>query len=390
MSLKFVHEYRDGSLAKQLIAAIHGVKGAWMEGEPLKVESLPDNPKDHVQKPVRKKRRLRLMEVCGTHTMSIFRHGIPSVLPRGIELLSGPGCPVCVTAQQDIDAFVELALQKNVIVTTFGDLMRVPGRSSSLQQEKAGGREVRIVYSVFDALKTAQQNPDREIVFCAVGFETTIPTVAAAILMADEQQIENFSIHCAHKITPPALAALMETPEVSIDGFLLPGHVSVITGTDGYKEVFQRYQVPSVIAGFEPVDILRGIYMLVLQNHSGYPLLENAYERAVSKEGNPKARQMMAQVFDTVDAVWRGIGTIPLSGMVLKEKYIHFDALKKFDISPVETPEPAGCACGEILMGLKTPLQCALYGKKCTPVHPVGPCMVSSEGACAAHYKYMV
>ncbi len=360
MALKHVHEYRDGNLAKQLIAAIHA----------LNVDGL------------------RLMEVCGTHTMSIFRHGIPSVLPPGIELLSGPGCPVCVTAQQDINAFVKLAGQKNVIVATFGDLMRVPGSGSSLQKEKAEGRDVRVVYSVFDALYIAQENPGREIVFCAVGFETTTPTVAAAVIMGEEQKLHNFSIHCAHKMTPPALGALMKIPEVNIDGFLLPGHVSVITGTEGYRDVFERYRVPSVIAGFEPVDILKGIYMLALQNKSGNSALENAYERAVSRDGNPKARQIMAQVFEPVDTAWRGIGEIPSSGMKLKEEFDHFNALKKFDLTLKETFEPAGCACGDILMGLKTPEQCIMYGKKCTPVHPVGPCMVSSEGACSAYYRY--
>jgi len=360
MSLKYVQEYRDSTLAKQFIAAIHDLNIG----------------------------KMRIMEVCGTHTMSIFRHGIPGVLPRGIELLTGPGCPVCVTAQQDIDAFVDLAKDKDAVITTFGDLMRVPGSASSLQNEKAQGRDVRVVYSVFAALETARENPAKEIIFCAVGFETTTPTVAAAVTMAEEQNLHNFSIHCAHKMTPPALAALMETPEVQIDGFLLPGHVSVITGTDGYRELFESHRIPSVIAGFEPVDILRGIHMLALQNRSGEPALENAYERAVSPEGNPKARAIMARVFEPVDTLWRGMGEIASSGMRLREKYDRFNALKKFGILLRDTREPAGCACGEILMGLKTPEQCSMYGVGCTPVHPVGPCMVSSEGACSAYYRY--
>ena len=362
MALTHVQEYRDAALAKQWIAAIRE----------LNIGSM------------------RIMEVCGTHTMSIFRNGIPAVLPKAIELISGPGCPVCVTAQKDMDGFVSLARQKEVILTTFGDLMRVPGSGSTLQQEKASGWDVRIVYSVFDALSIASDNPQREVIFCAVGFETTIPTIAAAILMAEAQGLNNFSIHCAHKLTPPALNALLERPDVNVDAFLLPGHVSVITGMEGYREVFGRHPLPSVIAGFEPVDILRAIHMVLRQKEAATPLLENGYERAVSETGNPKARTIMWKVFDGTDAVWRGIGLIPHSGLVLKERYHRFDALKKLGIHLEDTPEPPGCACGEILMGLKRPDGCPLYGNRCTPMHPVGPCMVSSEGTCAAYYKYAV
>ncbi|MBF0200136.1 MAG: hydrogenase formation protein HypD [Desulfamplus sp.] len=361
MSMKHLHEYRDAEIAKKLINAIHSLKP----------------------------RPMRFMEVCGTHTMSIFRHGIPALLPPWIELLSGPGCPVCVTALKDIDTFVSLSREKDVISATFGDLMRVPGSESSLGAQKAEGRDVRVVYSVFDALVTARENPDRAVVFNAVGFETTAPTIASALLTAEEEGISNFSIHSAHKMTPPALAALLDSPLVNIDGFLLPGHVSVITGTDGYRAVFDRYRVPSVIAGFEPVDILRAIYMLALQNLSGEPKLENAYERAVSPRGNPKAREIMTRIFAPADAMWRGIGTIPASGMVLKQEYDRFDACKRYGIRVEETPEPSGCACGDILMGIKKPVQCPMFGKGCTPVHPAGPCMVSGEGACAAYYRYM-
>lgn len=391
MALKYVSEYRDSQLAKVLIDSIKE-----------KIEVL------HSSGSTKAKKRLRLMEVCGTHTMSIFRHGIRSILPDTIELLSGPGCPVCVTAQKDIDAFIELSKQDNVILTTFGDLMKVPGTFSSLQKEKADGRDIRVVYSVFDAVEIAaaeqgvacncnqadsadqtnQANQPKEVIFCGVGFETTTPTVAASILMASERGIGNFSIHSAHKLTPPALAALMETPATQIDGFILPGHVSVITGVDGYKEVFDKYKVPSVIAGFEPLDILKAVLMLVTQQISGLPALENGYERAVSQLGNVKAVQIMNQVFELADSVWRGIGQIPKSGMRLRDSYKSFDALKKFNLELKDTPEPAGCACGEILMGLKTPEQCVMYGKKCTPAHPVGPCMVSSEGSCAAYYRY--
>ena len=360
MSLKYVEEYRDGDLARHLVKKIHAVS----------------------------KKELRLMEVCGTHTMSIFRHGIRSVLPRGITLLSGPGCPVCVTAQKDIDAFVAFAGIKNVIVTTFGDLIKVPGSGSSLAREKASGADVRIVYSVFDAVNIARENKDKEVVFCGVGFETTIPTIAAGILMGIEAKVDNFSIYSANKLTPPALAALMETDGVEIDGFILPGHVSVITGTDAYRDTFEKYDIPSVIAGFEPIDILKAILILVQQNEAGKPALENAYPRAVSDQGNTKAKQIMNQIFEVCNAFWRGIGEIPSSGMGLRKEYQRFDAAIKFGMDMPDVPEPKGCACGEILLGLKTPEDCALYKKKCTPMNPVGPCMVSSEGSCAAFYRY--
>lgn len=360
MTLKYVEEFRDGDLAKNIIKKINQVS----------------------------KKPLRLMEVCGTHTTSIFRHGIRSVLPEKITLLSGPGCPVCVTAQKDIDAFVKFSKLEDVIVTTFGDLIRVPGSGSTLGKEKAEGADVRVVYSLFDALQIARENKNKEVVFCAVGFETTTPTIAAGILTAAAEKIHNFSIHSANKLTPPALAALMETDGIQIDGFILPGHVSVITGTNAYSDTFEKYQIPSVIAGFEPVDILNAILQLIEQNEQGMPALENAYPRAVSDLGNIKAQEITRQVFEPCDSVWRGIGTIPSSGMTLKKEFHQYNAAQKFNLKLVDTPEPAGCACGKILMGLKTPTQCALYKKKCTPMTPVGPCMVSSEGACAAFYRY--
>jgi hydrogenase expression/formation protein HypD len=360
MSLKYIDEYRDSTLAKILVEKILAVS----------------------------RKDLRLMEVCGTHTMSIFKHGIRSVLPKNITLLSGPGCPVCVTAQKDIDAFVAFARKKNVIVTTFGDLMRVPGSGSSLSMEKAEGADVRIVYSAFDAVGIAKHNPDRQVVFCAVGFETTIPTIAATILSAAGEGVENFSIYSANKLTPPALSALMETDGVKIDGFILPGHVSVITGTNAYRDTFEKYDIPSVITGFEPIDILKSVLLLIQQNETGVPELVNAYPRAVSDDGNLKAKRIMNEVFELCDAGWRGIGDIPNSGMGLKDSFSAFDAAKKFNMDMPNVPEPAGCACGEILMGLKTPEACKLYKKKCTPMTPVGPCMVSSEGSCAAFYRY--
>jgi hydrogenase expression/formation protein HypD len=360
MTLKYIEEYRDGELAKNLIQKIH----------------------------VLSKKHLRIMEVCGTHTMSIFRHGIRSLLPKTVTLLSGPGCPVCVTAQKDIDAFIVFAGLENVIVTTFGDLIKVPGSVSSLGNEKAKGADVRIVYSVFDAVEIAKKNPEKEVVFCGVGFETTIPTIAAGILMGAEAKLKNFSVFSANKLTPPAISALMETDGIQIDGFILPGHVSVITGTNAYRDTFEKYKIPSVITGFEPIDILNALLILIDQNENQAPSLMNAYPRAVADQGNLKAQKIMHQVFEVCSACWRGIGEIPMSGMGIKKEYQAFDAANKFSINMPDAPEPKSCACGEILMGLKTPEQCGLYKKKCTPMTPVGPCMVSSEGACAAFYKY--
>ncbi|MFO7714754.1 hydrogenase formation protein HypD [Desulfosarcina sp.] len=333
------------------------------------------------------RKSVRLMEVCGTHTVAIFRSGIRSLLPETIALLSGPGCPVCVTAQKEIDAFIALAREPETIVATFGDLIRVPGSGSSLQRERADGADVRIVYSTFDAVTLARENPDKRVVFLGVGFETTAPTVAAAILAAHHQRLDNFSVVSAHKTVPPALEALADG-QINIDGFLLPGHVSVIIGMDAYRPFFEAHRVPCVVAGFEPADLLQSIAMLVDQVESGQPALENAYPRAVSPTGNPKAMAVMGEVFAVCDADWRGIGSIPGSGLAIREKYAAFDAVRVFDIRLKPAPEPKGCACGEILTGVKIPPQCPLYKTACNPMAPVGPCMVSSEGTCAAYYRY--
>ncbi len=362
MALKHIEEYRDSDIAKKLVG---------------KIKQLS-------------KRDIRLMEVCGTHTVSIFRSGIRTVLPPAISLLSGPGCPVCVTDQAEIDAFIELAGIEDVIITTFGDLMRVPGTSSSLQKQRAEGKDIRVVYSTFDALEIAQKNPDKQVVFLGVGFETTAPTIAAAIFSADQMQVGNFSVISAHKLVPPALEALMAADNVSIDGFILPGHVSVIIGEKGYLPFSQRHQIPCVIAGFEPADILQGISMLVEQVESRQPALENAYKRAVTFEGNTKAQKMLDDVFEPVDARWRAIGVLPQSGLGIRPKYERHDAGKMFDIKVTGSMDPKGCACGEILTGTKTPPECPLYKTVCTPIDPVGPCMVSTEGTCAAWYKYHV
>jgi hydrogenase expression/formation protein HypD len=360
MSIKHSEEYRSGELSRPIAEKIRRTS----------------------------RRPIRLMEVCGTHTVSIFRSGIRSILPETIALLSGPGCPVCVTDQAEIDAFIELARQKDVIVATFGDLMRVPGTGSSLQRERAEGRDIRVVYSTVDALAIAAKHPDRQVVFLGVGFETTAPTVAAAIVSAAQAKIGNFSILSAHKTVPRALEALMTLEDVRIDGFLLPGHVSVIIGLDAYRDFFERHRIPCVVAGFEPADILQAIASTVEQIESGRPMLENAYPRAVTAEGNCKAQALLAEVFEPADACWRGIGAIPMSGLRLRPSYAGFDAARRFSLELPAPRTPKGCACGEVLTGRKVPPECALYKKVCTPEDPVGPCMVSSEGTCAAYYRY--
>jgi hydrogenase expression/formation protein HypD len=360
MTIAFAEEYRDAAIAQSLVRQIKAAST----------------------------RPIRLMEVCGTHTMAIFRHGIRALLPETITLLSGPGCPVCVTAQGDIDAFVQLARRREVTLTTFGDLMRVPGSGSSLQRETAEGADVRVVYSALDAVQLARQAPERQVVFLGVGFETTAPTVAAAIRHAQQLQVANFSVYCAHKTVPAALAALMANPQVQIDGFLLPGHVSVIIGLEAYRPFFEQCHTPGVVAGFEPVDILQGVLDLVTLIEKNAPALGNAYPRAVTDQGNPQALQVMAGVFEPCDAAWRGLGVIPGSGLAIRPALAAFDAVRRFGLQVVERPEPKGCACGEILSGTKSPPQCALFRKSCTPLRPVGPCMVSSEGTCAAYYRY--
>ena len=328
------------------------------------------------------------MEVCGTHTVSIFRSGIRSVLPDTISLLSGPGCPVCVTDQAEIDAFIELARFDDVIIATFGDLMRVPGTLSSLQKESAGGRDIRVVYSTFDALEIAQKHPDKRVVFLGVGFETTAPTIAASIISAAQANVSNFSVISAHKLVPPALKAMMASGEVKIDGLILPGHVSVIIGLKAYQPFFDQFQVPCVVSGFEPVDILQAISMLVEMIETRRPGLENAYTRAVTFDGNRRAQDMLKEVFEPADVCWRGIGTIPQSGLNIRDQFSVHNAQNVFEIHVRDAQTPRGCACGEILIGTKTPPQCVLYKKVCTPMDPVGPCMVSTEGTCAAYYKY--
>lgn len=360
MSIKYAEEFRNGDIAKELADKIRAIST----------------------------KKIRIMEVCGTHTMAIFKNGIRSVLPETITLLSGPGCPVCVTSQGEIDAFVKLAEEKDVIIATFGDLIRVPGSDSSLQQKQAEGCDIRIIYSCMDALNIAKENPDKTIVFPGVGFETTAPGTAATIITAKQQGIDNFCVLSAQKTVPPALFGLMGIPGVRIDGFLLPGHVSVITGQNAYLPFTEAFKLPCVIAGFEPTDILSGLLSLVEAVETDGSGVKNAYTRAVSPDGNSKARSVLYEVFTPSDAQWRGIGTIPGSGLAFKPGYGDFDAVKRFNLKISSNETVKGCACGEILTGLKTPADCKLYKKTCTPLSPVGPCMVSSEGTCAAYYKY--
>lgn len=329
-----------------------------------------------------------LMEVCGTHTVAIARNGIRNLMPEGTRLASGPGCPVCVTSNRDIDTVIALARVPGITIATFGDMTRVPGSTSSLLAEQAAGRSVQIVYSPLDALALAQQNPDREIVFVGVGFETTTPLVAMAIKRAAAAGLKNFSVFGAHKNMPGALEAIINDPQLKVDALILPGHVSTIIGAEPYRFLAEKYGIPGVITGFEPVDVLQGIAMIMRQLHEGRADIEIAYARGVMPEGNPVALAAIDEVFETCTALWRGLGEIPGSGYRIREEFAQFDAVRRFqpDIEP--TQDPKGCRCGDVLRGIMAPNECPLFRRVCTPENPVGPCMVSSEGSCAAYYRY--
>ncbi|MBW6467558.1 MAG: hydrogenase formation protein HypD [Coriobacteriia bacterium] len=333
-------------------------------------------------------RPMTFMEVCGTHTVAIAKNGLRDVLPGSIRLLSGPGCPVCVTSNADIDTAIEFARQPGVIVTTFGDMMKVPGSRSSLSREKADGRDVRIVYSPLDALALAGREPDKQVVFIGVGFETTVPLIAAAIKRAAGSGLGNFSVYSAHKTVPLALEALVNDPEVAVEGLILPGHVSSIIGLEPYRFLAEEYSVPSVITGFEPVDVLQGVWMLAKQLAEGRAQIEIAYTRGVPEGGNPTALALIDEVFEPTDAEWRGIGVIPGTGLAIRGAFEAYDALTRVPVNPEPPREIPGCQCGEVLRGVTLPYECRLFAKACTPEHPVGPCMVSSEGSCAAYYRY--
>lgn len=377
--MKYIDEFRRKEAAQGILKKIHEISG----------------------------KKAHIMEICGTHTHTISRYGIRNALPPHIRLISGPGCPVCVTSTEDIDTIITFGKrEKDVIIATFGDMMRVPGTEASLLELKAMGSDIRVVYSPLGALDIARANPGKEVLFYAVGFETTAPAVAATVLLAKRERLKNITVFALHKLTPPAMRALLDSGELSLHGFLCPGHVTTIIGAGAYRFLADDYHAPCVVAGFEPLDALQGLYMLIQQLEEGRADIENQYKRVATWEGNTKAQDIMNQVFEVCDSKWRGIGTIPLSGLTLKRTFAGFDALERFRIRNLsealnsgaepshrdaEHRNPAfreSCACGDVLKGLITPDRCPLFGVACTPETPVGPCMVSFEGTCAAYYQY--
>ena len=357
--MKYIDEYRD----KALVLAL--------AGEIKKVSSRP----------------VKLMEVCGGHTMSIQKFGIPYLLPDTIQLISGPGCPVCVTSNSFIDKAIAYSRRDDVIITTYGDLIRVPGSSSSLEREKANGADVRIVYSILDALEIAKHNRRKKIVFLGIGFETTAPSSAAGIIKAQMAGIRNFYVYSAHKVMPPAMEALIDEG-VQINGYIGPGHVSTITGEGIYLYIPKKFGLGVVISGFEPVDLMQAILMLVKQFENNDPKVEIQYTRAVKPEGNIKAQQMLDEVFEPGDDWWRGLGILKNSGLKIRGEYADYDSEKNIAVEVEPLKEPKGCICGDILRGVKKPKECKLFARTCTPSNPVGSCMVSSEGTCQAYYLY--
>lgn len=333
--------------------------------------------------------KINIMEVCGTHTMAIASAGIKQLLPSSIRLISGPGCPVCVTPSERIDDVYNLSKRNNVIIATYGDMIRVPGtkKSISLERSRMEGADVRMVYSSMDALDIAEDNPDKEVVFLGIGFETTTPAAAAAVKEARQRGIKNFSVFSLHKRVEPVMRALLESNEVKVDGFLLPGHVAVITGLKGF-EFLREYKVPGVVGGFEPLDILSTVYRLGMLIEKKNFDIENEYTRLVSYEGNAIAQNLISEVFKPCDDIWRGMGIIKMSGLEIRSEYSDFDASKKFNIAFPEKLCVTPCRCGDVLKGLIEPEECPLFGGGCVPDSPVGPCMVSTEGSCAAAYKY--
>ena len=357
--MKYVDEFRD----RRLIEKIAG----------------------QIRRAIDPDRAYNIMEVCGTHTMSIFRFGLRDILPSNIRLISGPGCPVCVTPNEFIDKAIAIANMKDVIVATFGDMLKVPGSRSSLEKEKASGCDIRIVYSSLDALQIARKNPSKKIVFLGIGFETTAPTVAQSLIMAKEKRLKNYSVLCGHKTMPEVLEALVSDKTIKADAFLLPGHVSAIIGVKPYEFLSKVYKKRCVISGFEPIDIMQSILMVVKQVK---PKVEIQYNRIIEKNGNVLARKSIARAFEKCPSVWRGIGRVRKSGLKIRRSYKEFDAEVKFKPRIEEPKNNTKCFCGYILKGLKTPRDCPSFGKACTPENPAGACMVSSEGTCAAYYKY--
>ena len=362
-NMKYLDEYKNPDIALKLISKICDLSEK-LNGE------------------------VNLMEVCGTHTMAIGRTGIRKLIGNKINLLSGPGCPVCVSPDSYLSRAIAYSEMKDVIITTFGDMLRVPVSGSTLYEKRAEGSSVVAVYSPADALKVAEDNPGKKIIFLAVGFETTAPTIAATIKNACEKNVTNFFILSGHKLIPPALRILVKDTELKVNGFICPGHVSTIIGKEPYDFLAEDYNLPCVIGGFEPLDVIQTIFMLLRQLIAGEAKVEIQYSRAVKDEGNGKARDLMYEVFEVCDSEWRGLGNMTRSGLKLREKYLPFDAEVRFPVNTEEKQGNTDCICGEILRGIKKPLDCRLFGTMCTPENPVGPCMVSSEGTCAAYFRY--
>ena len=358
--MKYLDEYRDGDVAKKIV------------GEMRRIQTRP----------------WVLMEVCGGQTHSIVKNGIDHLLPEGVELVHGPGCPVCVTPLEMIDKAHAIARQKNVIFCSFGDMLRVPGTDADLFQIKGAGGDVRVVYSPLDAVDLAAKNPDKQVVFFGVGFETTAPANAMSVHVAKRRGLRNFSLLVSHVLVPPAISAILESPGNKVQAFLLAGHVNSVMGYWEYPPIAEKYKIPLVVTGFEPLDLLDGIRRAVIQLEAGTHEVENAYERIVTFDGNQPAQKMLAEVFDVKDRAWRGIGVIPKSGWGLSEAYREFDAEERFHITGIHTVESPLCRAGDVLRGAIKPAECGAFGKECTPRHPLGATMVSSEGACAAYYNY--
>jgi len=363
--VKYLSEFRSSRLAQAIIKEIHRETGR-----------LAGNV-------------IQIMEVCGTHTMAIGKFGIRKMLPDNIRLLSGPGCPVCVTPDTYIDKAIAFSRMPGTIIATFGDMMKVPGSFSSLEKEKADGNRIEVIYSPLESLETAEKYPEQNVILLGLGFETTSPAVALTIKKACERGIKNFYVFSGHKLIPPAMEVLLKDKDVRIDGFICPGHVSAITGSRPYQFIPEIYKIPCVIGGFEPVDIMESILMLIRKiNRNEKPSVEIQYKRIVKKNGNEKAMEVVDEVFSKVDSEWRGIGDIKQSGLEIRERYGDFDAEKKIPVAVKKSGRKTGCICGDILKGKKKPAECRLFGKLCTPENPIGPCMVSSEGTCAAFYRY--
>jgi len=329
-----------------------------------------------------------LMEICGGQTHAIVKYGIDELLPKELTLIHGPGCPVCVTPLETIERAIELAARPGIILCSFGDMLRVPGNHTDLLSVKAGGGDVRIIYSPLDAFKIAEQNPSREVVFFGVGFETTAPATAMAVFQAEQKNLHNFSLLVSHVLVPPAMEAILGSPHCRVQGFLAAGHVCTVMGYEEYLPIARRYRAPIVVTGFEPLDILQGVLMCVAQLEQGRAEVENQYSRSVRREGNLPAQQLIQKVFQVVPRKWRGVGEIPRSGLGLREAYAAFDAERRFGLTGMEVSEPADCMSGSVLQGKIKPRECPAFGTRCTPEHPLGATMVSSEGACAAYYRY--